>query len=166
MGRRGPPRKPTKLTLVAGNPGKRKVNQKEPKPTPGEPTCPKWIGSKAKQIWDEVIPELRAMRMLAGVDGHALAAYCKSYARYRAAEEFIDRHGQTFVFKDDKGNPKGVQALPEVAIAKFYLIMVRNYQQELGLTPSARAGIEIPDSPEDEAKFEKFFGPKTPKGRK
>ena len=35
--------KPTALKKLEGNPGKRKLNTKEPVPEKGMPDCPKWL---------------------------------------------------------------------------------------------------------------------------
>lgn len=35
--------KPTAIKELEGNPGKRKLNKKEPKPDKGMPVCPEWL---------------------------------------------------------------------------------------------------------------------------
>ena len=35
--------KPTAMKELEGNPGKRKLNKKEPMPGKGMPDCPKWL---------------------------------------------------------------------------------------------------------------------------
>ena len=161
--RRGRKPKPTMLRLVEGNAGRRKVNRKEPKPAMREPSCPKWIGPKAREVWDRTLPMLRYMRVLTEADGDALTCYSLAYARWRAAEEFLNRHGLTQRIRHAKNRRmSSVVARPEVAISKSYAKMLRDYQGEFGLTPSARTRIEVPMSPEEEAEDRKFFGPKPP----
>ena len=41
--------KPTAVKELEGNPGKRKLNRKEPKPDKGMPTCPEWLLPEAKE---------------------------------------------------------------------------------------------------------------------
>ena len=72
MGRRGP----TVLKLMAGNPGKRPLNKREPQPRRTTPRCPAWLNKKAKTVWRRIVPELRDMGILTVVDGEALAAFC------------------------------------------------------------------------------------------
>ena len=163
--KRGRKPKPTVLRLITGNAGKRKLNEKEPKPHLNEPTCPKWISSKAKQVWDRTIPILRYMRVLTEADGHALTCYVVAVSRWQAAEEAINRHGVTQRIQRKGQRGYTIVQRPEVSISKFYGKMMRDYQGEFGLTPSSRTRIEIPISPEEAAEDEKFFGPKTPKGR-
>ena len=46
--------KPTALKKLEGNPGKRKLNTKEPMPGKGMPDCPKWLFPEAKKEWERV----------------------------------------------------------------------------------------------------------------
>ena len=54
MGRRGPPPKPTRIRLLQGNPSKRPINKREPKPPDGSPRCPAWLSPEAKRTWAPV----------------------------------------------------------------------------------------------------------------
>jgi phage terminase small subunit len=69
------PAKPTALKIIQGNPGKRPLNQHEPKPASG---CakPKFLKGRAARIWDEYAPELERIGILTAVDGHLFAAWC------------------------------------------------------------------------------------------
>ena len=46
--------KPTALKKPEGNPGKRKLNTKEPMPGKGMPDYPKWLLPEAKKEWEPV----------------------------------------------------------------------------------------------------------------
>ena len=83
------------------------------------------------------------MGILTVVDGDALAAYCQTYARWKAAEEFIQQHGEVYPIRDESGRVKYMQQFPQVAIARHNLQLLKSYQQEFGLTPSARTRIEV-----------------------
>lgn len=41
--------KPTALKILEGNPGKRKLNAKEPTPLKKAPKCPAWLDAEAKK---------------------------------------------------------------------------------------------------------------------
>ena len=56
MGRRGPPPKPGIIKLIEGNPGKRKINRREPQPANDAPRCPAWLTPEAKTVWRRVVP--------------------------------------------------------------------------------------------------------------
>ena len=87
------------------------------------------------------------MKVLTVADGDALAAYCTTYARWQQAEEFIAKHGVAYPIRDDKGQIRFMQPFPQVAIARSLLQLVKTYQQEFGLTPSARTRIEVAEKP-------------------
>ena len=143
MGRRGPPPKPTRLKVLAGNPGRRKLNKREPKPAVDTPVCPQWLSARAKGVWRYTVPLLRNMGVLARADRDALAAYSQIYARWREAEEFLQQRGAVYAIKDERGNITCMMPFPQVAIARNLLQIVRGYHQEFGLTPSARTRLEV-----------------------
>ena len=102
---------------------------------------------------------LRVMRILTRVDRDALAAYCQCYARWKEAELFLDKHGAVFPIRDEKGGVRCMLPFPQVAISRSSLQMLQRYQQEFGMTPSARTRVhEIPNYLQD-ADDERFFGP-------
>lgn len=142
MGRRGPPPKPTALKILAGNPGKRPLNPREPQPSAQAPRCPAWLSKEAKREWRRIVPELEAMRVLTRVDGDALTAYSQTYARWRAAEEFLVQHGEVYPLRDESGKVRCMQQFPQVSIARNLLLVLRAYQQEFGLTPAARTRVQ------------------------
>ncbi|MCP3997262.1 MAG: phage terminase small subunit P27 family [bacterium] len=149
MGRRGPPPKPTYLKAVRGNPGKRPLNENEPKPPKDAPRCPVWLSAEAKTVWRRVVPMLERMGVLTLVDGDALNGYCQTYARWKKAEEFLEKHGDVYPLRDEQGRVRCMQQFPQVAISRNLLQLLKSYQQEFGLTPSARSRIELPKPNED-----------------
>ena len=69
----------------------------------------------------------------------AFAAYCQNYARWVEAERFMAEHGDTYVSRDDKGNVKGMGAVPQFAIAQKCLLSMHKFATDFGLTPPSRA---------------------------
>ena len=104
--------KPTAIKKLEGNPGKRKLNTKEPIPAKGMPECPDWLLLEAKKEWERLCDLMNQMGVLTEVDMAAFAAYCQSYARWKEAQEHIDSEGSTF--ETDKGYQ---QQTPWVGIA-------------------------------------------------
>ena len=49
MAQRGRKPKPTAIKELEGNPGKRPLNDAEPKPEHKAPPCPKWLEPEAKK---------------------------------------------------------------------------------------------------------------------
>ena len=151
MGRRGPAPKPTRLKILAGNPGKRPLNDREPQPEKGQPSCPSWLEADAKACWSELVPQLEKMGVLTIIDGQALTAYCETWGRWKRAVQFIQKHGEVIPIKDDAGRVKYLQQIPQVAIARNLLQILNRYQQEFGMTPSSRTRIVAIGQPEPDA---------------
>ena len=140
MATRGRKPKPTGMKQLEGNPGKRKLNEHEPKPEKKAPACPKWLEPEAKKEWKRLARKLEQMGVLTEVDMAAFAGYCQSYARWKEAEEFITQYG-TIV-----RTPSGYWSqVPQVSIAQTNLKIMSKLAEQFGLTPSARSRI-IADS--------------------
>ena len=136
MATRGRKPTPTAIKELEGNPGKRKLNENEPKPERKAPACPKWLDKDARKEWHRLAKKMEAIGVLTEVDMAAFAAYCQSYARWKEAEEFITEHG-TLV-----RTPSGYwQQVPQVSIAQTYLKIMSRFCEQFGLTPSARSRI-------------------------
>jgi P27 family predicted phage terminase small subunit len=138
----GPPPKPTALKQLQGNPGKRRLNRHEPKPT-GIPTCPKHLDREAKREWKRISAELITLGLLTNVDRAALASYCTAYSRWVAAELAIQKFG--VVIKSPKsGFP--IQN-PYVGVANTAVDQMRKFATEFGLTPASRTRLQVnPDA--------------------
>ena len=128
--------KPTAVKKLEGNPGKRKLNTKEPVPAKGIPDCPEWLLPEAKKEWERLADLMNQMGVLTEVDMAAFAAYCQSYARWKEAQEHIDSEGSTF--ETDKGYQ---QQTPWVGIANTNQKLMLQAASEFGLTPSSRSRI-------------------------
>ena len=80
--------KPTALKKLEGNPGKRKLNEREPK-FEGRATCPKDLDPLAKKEWRRVCRQLEEKNLLTTVDRNSLAAYCICWFHAQKAEEDV-----------------------------------------------------------------------------
>ena len=140
MATRGRKPTPTAIKELEGNPGKRKLNDQEPKPERKAPKCPKWLEEEAKKEWKRLAKKMEMMGILTEVDMAAFAGYCQAYARWKEAEEFITQHG-TIV-----KTPSGYwQQVPQVSIAQAYLKVIDRFAEQFGLTAASRSRI-IADS--------------------
>ena len=158
MGRRGPPPKPTHLKVIAGNPGKYPLNTREPQSRKAVPRCPEWLPDEAKAEWRWMVHELKVMGLLSAADKHALTVYCQTWARWRAAEDFIAKHGESYPLRSEDGKIRCFQQFPQVATARNLLLVLRAYQQEFGMTPAARSRIQVGAPIEESDKAKKYFG--------
>lgn len=142
----GPPKTPVELTLLRGNPGKRKVNRGRPKPR-GEPTKPTGLDRRASQLWDQAIRDYAHTGVLTGVDAGTLRIYCESTARYEAAAKLLAAQGPLVASAREDGsmvrNPLAIVANQEAALA------IRA-ARELGFTPAARSALAPAGEPGEE----------------
>jgi len=132
--------KPTKLKLLQGNPGKRPLNDAEPQPENIAPECPDWLDDISKSKWESVAPELERIGVLTKIDGATLAAYCKNYGRWVAAEKTLTDKGTTYESDTAKGTI--VRVRPELKIAEEAMRQMRAFASEFGLTPSSRSRLK------------------------
>lgn len=145
MGARGPAPKPTPIREIEGNPGKRAINNDEPKPRPVAPRCPQWLALEAKAEWKRIAPELERIGLLTVVDQAVLAGYCQSWAEWRASVEFLRDHTYTIV------TPNGyIQQRPEVAIGQKARKDMLAFGAQLGLSPSSRGRLSVGKTDEGE----------------
>jgi P27 family predicted phage terminase small subunit len=141
---RGRKPEPTHLKLIKGNPGKRRINEREPVPTSQLPSPPSHLSDGAKVEWGRVSEELYRLGLLTGVDRAALAAYCQAYGRWAQAEEAIttmakqDKLTGGLMIKTTNGN--AIQN-PLVGTANKAAADMVRYAAEFGMTPSARSRL-------------------------
>jgi len=160
MGRRGPPPTPTAVLKLRGSTLVTKQREaREVKAPSGRPACPRWLDKDAKAAWKYIVPILEGMGVLTRADVNALSRYCRLWSRWRKAELFIDEHGEVYPLKDDVGHVKCVQQWPQVSIANKLAQQLTRLEQEFGLTPSARARLQLAPEPKDKPTHgkERFF---------
>jgi P27 family predicted phage terminase small subunit len=136
---RGRRPKPTRLKVLTGNPGKRPLNQTEPRPEAVIPDCPTELGEVARREWHRLAGELASLKLLTNLDRAALAAYCGSYALWAEATEAIQKYGS--MIKSPSGYP--VQS-PYLAIANRQAEIMMRIASEFGFTPASRSRIATP----------------------
>lgn len=145
----GPKPKPTAIKILEGNPGKRKLNENEPKPETGMPTCPDWLDNDAKTEWKRLAKTMHQMGVLSTTDRAMFAKYCQGWSMWKAAKLKLDEEGRVVI------NDKGVPVLnPWVSAEEKAVKQMSQAAAELGLTPSSRSRIvaagEANAKPKDE----------------
>jgi P27 family predicted phage terminase small subunit len=136
MATRGRKPTPSAIKALEGNPGKRALNEREPRPEKKAPSCPKWLEPEAKKEWRRLAKKMEALGVLTEVDMAAFAGYCQAYARWKQAEERITDRG--LVIRTPSGYP---QQVPYISIAQQYLRLMNQFAEQFGLTPAARSRI-------------------------
>lgn len=135
-GRSGRRPTPTRLRVVRNNPGRRPLNDKEPKPQTALPNLPAHLSDEAKEEWKRVGKLLADLGLVSELDRGALAGYCQAWGRWVAAEEALKQYG--VVVNSPTGYP---MQSPFLAIANKALEQMRGFLIEFGMTPSSRTRV-------------------------
>lgn len=130
---------PTAVKQLHGNPGKRAINKREPKPKTAVKR-PWGLGQgEQRKFWDEHAPELERMQVLTGIDGAAFRLMAEHYAfAVQAAKEL--REGGELTVEGREGPKKH----PLMQVLRDNSQMFKSYAVEFGMTPSARARLTLP----------------------
>ncbi len=150
---------PTALKLVKGNPGKRAINKKEPKPRAKAPTCPAHLSVKAKAVWRKLCTLLGKMGVMTEADGLALERLCDCYADILACRELIERDGRTYTTIDQNANTL-IKNNPAVNQLRAADAQFKSYLVEFGLTPAARSkvNVDLEDGDKEKDPLAGYFG--------
>lgn len=132
----GPAPRPTALKLLDGNPGKRPLNQNEPKPAQVIPKCPTHLDDIAKKEWKRLAPVLSRMRVLTEADAIMLSTLCLTYSRLIQAQEALGK--SSLLIKTGSGY---VQQSPLIGIISTCTQQIATLCREFGLSPAARTRI-------------------------
>jgi len=137
---------PTNLKVMRGNPGKRGLNKREPKPTAADPACPEHLDPVAKQEWDRLLPILRTMRVLTEADGILLANLCSALATQFQAQETLKMTG--LVVRRGTTESPWFQISPLQGLVNEQMQIVKALCAEFGLSPAARTRVQtVSDHP-------------------
>ncbi len=135
----GRPPKPTRLKVIQGNPGKRRLPVGEPTPRMGAPSMPRWLSKDARREWRYIVRELQAMGLLAKPDRALLAAYCECVAEYVACMKDVQEHGLYYETEKGYQGPRPALSHSVKMVEKLMQLSAR-----FGLSPSDRAKLAAP----------------------
>jgi P27 family predicted phage terminase small subunit len=119
-------------------------------PVPSIPP-PKGMSKPAAAEWRRTVNLLASAGVVSELDVNALTIYCNAIAMHRQAQEQIDKLGPVVV--GSTGTPI---KNPYLLVQKEAWERIKTLQAELGLTPSARAKLNIgkdDEAADDELKF-------------
>ena len=136
---------PTALKVLRGNPGKRRLNRREPKPSPASADPPAGLPPPALAIWLELAPELARVGMLTTVDVRTLATACRLQA---LGEGFLASCEGLAAPARRKLHPR-----PELWAAMKCLAQAAVIFARFGVTPSDRVRLAVPAPPRKESKW-------------
>lgn len=147
---RGRKPKPTAVKELAGNPGHRPLNKREPKPRTAV-RRPRGLTGLRRAFWDEHAPELERLQILTGVDSPAFRLMTEAYAFALEAAAEVRHDGFTVEGRD------GVKKNPTAQVFRDNAALFKSLAVEFGMTPSARARLRLPDEAEQLSLAEQLF---------
>jgi P27 family predicted phage terminase small subunit len=118
------------MKVLTGNPGKRTLNEHEPRPNRVVPDCPPELGPAAQREWARLVGELSSLNIVTRLDRAALATYCGAYALWAEATEAIQKFGA--MVKSPTGYP---MQSPYISIANRQAEIMMRMASEFGLYP-------------------------------
>ncbi len=133
---------PHALKLVKGNPGKRPMAG-DLKPGNEAPTPPK-MNDQAMEVWNETIPELYRLGVIARIDKNQIAAYCNIEARRRQAQKALDDYGD-LVYETRGPSGAMIRHRPEIKIVSDCEKQLKSFAVEWGMTASSRVRLGDPN---------------------
>ena len=133
--------KPTGLKVIEGNPGKRPLNENEPKPKLGIPEMPEWIKpfDEAVKNWEHESVLLDEMGIMTKADAGILAARSFLFSQIVDLTKDLKEEG-TVLKRDDNSEPKHN---PKQKQLESVLREYRTLGSLLGLDPSSRSRLSI-----------------------
>lgn len=122
------------LQLLRGNPGRGKLNDREPQPPVGPVEMPEGLSEGASRIWAELAPICEGMHTLTPADARAFATLCELQSTLTQVASW-------------KTDPEKVEA--GIKLEKQYAALIRSYYALFGLEPVSRARIAVgkPEKP-------------------
>ena len=136
---------PTHLKVLRGNPGKRRLNDQEPKPSGELTDPPEWMSDSQKQGWIYAI-ENAPDGLLKKLDRSVLVAWVVAEDLHRHASMMIEKFGM-LTKTPNTGQPMQSPYLP--VVNRQAHIMLKAAEQ-LGFTPAARSRVQVQEGPPDD----------------
>lgn len=158
---RGRKPKPTEKKKLEGNPGKRKLNEKEPKPDVVIPEPPDHFEGEALAEWNRITVELQTLRLVSNIDRASLVAYCQAWADYVKACDQIEDEGEVLI-----GEKGGAYQNPWVSLKNSAMDRMVRVSAEFGMTPSSRTRLKVETPTEEDEMKKMLMGAANKKGAK
>jgi P27 family predicted phage terminase small subunit len=118
------------------------------------PRVPKHItDDRVKAEWRKTAKLLTFMGVLTEADLGALEVYCTVSARWRHAEEQLQRYGVMLV-----GDNQTFRTSPYLRIAEDALKNMRQWMNEFGITPASRTRVSANKRVVQQIESEDWFG--------
>ena len=144
---------PTAMKRLLGNPGRRPLNDREPKPRQVMPAMPAHVKAddEARREWKRMGKRLHKLGLVTEIDASALAAYCIAWSRWVRAEEELREEGLTITTSTGRLVRNPLLLAASDAMSQMLKLMV-----EFGMTPSSRSKVTTTSAKEGDP-FEDYL---------
>ena len=139
MGKRGPKRLPTTLKIIRGTARGKDKRRREPQPPVTRLRCPRDFPDEARQAFRRLSRVLVPLGLLTAADTESFEMMCLHYGLARRAALEMWKDGLTA--PDDNGIQR---KSPLNQLVREHSAEYRRYAALFGLSPSARAEIDLP----------------------
>ena len=157
MGKRGPKKTPTNILRLRGSRRADDRPKNEPQPRRGMPEPPDYLQGEALAEWHRKAELLYEQGTLTLVDDTILAAYCLAYELMLVALEECRKEGQDKLKIITKTVNCNTIQFPALGVYRTALKDMIKFAAELGMTPSGRTGINVPDKVERRTSAQKWL---------
>lgn len=147
----GRPRKPTKLKVLEGNRGHRRLDPGlEPTMTPGAPRMPRGLSASSQRMWRQWIADLDRDGLLATVDEGALESGFRGRDQALMADAEVVKLQK--LIASGKGEQQDYYKLSiQNAVSKKCWQQFKAMATEFGGSPAARSRLHV-QKPDEELK--------------
>lgn len=138
---RGRKTEPAEIKQAKGNPGRRKiVTTPDAAPQMGN-RPPEELWAAGKRIWNQLAPDLMALKFLRSTDRPAFTRYCEHLAKWWELTRDLRKEGETYMSKSEH-NPDGMMRVnPKFLIRERIEKRLEALEDRFGLSPAARQQI-------------------------
>ena len=139
---------PTALKIIAGNPGKRPLNENEPQLPLSDLAPPDWLTDDQVRVWEEAVRSCPP-GLVTTVDEKVLSIWVVACDLHRQASERVAQMG-LIVKSPVKGDP---MQNPWLAILNRQAQIMMKAAAELGFTPSSRSRVTLTSTSKSQNRF-------------
>lgn len=136
---RGRKPKPNVVKFLTGNPGRRRLNENEPKPGALSSACPEFLTGEAASEWNRTIVPAIETGQITAADRAGAIAHCELWATWREQLEEAAKHSHVVAV----GPNKHPMPNPARTMANKTLQLLLKTDAELGCTPSSRSRVKV-----------------------
>jgi P27 family predicted phage terminase small subunit len=129
----------TALKLLRGNPGKGRINAREPAVPPGDVRVPATISKDGRRVWERLAPIAIAMQTLTVADVEAFKTLCE----LQASLDLVSKAKNARDFVPFTVGDNGIVVHAALALELKIAPVVRPYYEKFGLEPVGRARLTV-----------------------